>query len=67
MTKAVRCDRCNKIEDANVIGYSMGFASFYIGGVTQYRMGEAPDIHTMDLCKKCQAELNEIVTKFMEE
>ena len=66
MTRAIRCDRCKKMEEASM-AYPMGISSFYIGKVQEYSMGEMPDIRALDLCGKCQIKLDGVVAKFMKE
>lgn len=64
--KMIKCDRCGKKEDTGGPVFCAGIDPVYFGHVTQYRLGEMPDIHGIDLCRSCGGQLNEWIRKFME-
>lgn len=64
--KMIKCDRCGKKEEIMGSLFSAGIEPVYFGRVTQYRLGEIPDIHGIDLCTKCQDEYDVLTREFME-
>ena len=65
--KITKCDRCGKIDEMMGL-HSFGITSFHIGAVKLYQLGaDNPSIEYLDLCRKCQSELDKFVNKFMEE
>lgn len=63
--KMIKCDRCGKKEECPGSVFNAGIDPVYFGSVTQYRLGEAAQIHKIDLCRKCQGELDNKVREFM--
>ncbi len=63
--KLIKCDRCGKVDDGVRYGY-FGIEPFYIGSIVQYLYSDVPKMDSIDLCRECNAELDQFVNKFME-
>ncbi len=61
------CDRCGKVGEVPTFS---GITSFYYGNVKKYvyyGQERTPDHQKIDLCHKCQGELDAFVSTFMEQ
>lgn len=66
MSKAIKCDRCDKFTD-NFPAYAMINGDHYIGKIGRHTIYvDSAEYSEVDLCPSCQYELDDIVRNFME-
>jgi len=66
--KMVKCDRCGTIDDGLIFDSINGYESIYTGVILVSTVDEPesnPIAKSVDLCRKCAAEFQELARKFM--
>jgi len=66
MAKMVKCDRCGRVDDGNMI-VSCGISEFFVGSkIERYVYSDEPRFEPVDLCRECHGEYNALTQKFMQ-